>query len=223
MLLLIDKPQGITSHDVVNFVRRISHEKRVGHAGTLDPNASGLLLVAVGRETTKTLGQLTRDTDKEYEAEVFLGEGRDTDDIEGDVIATSSKVPSSEAVRQALAGFEGLISQVPPFYSAIKLQGKKAYELSRKNVDFSLSARDVTIYSISDVSYLYPYLRFRVVVSAGTYIRSLARDLGRKLGCYGYLSQLRRTRIGEYHVSDALTLPQLEKRFEQENNSRSKD
>lgn len=212
MLLLIDKPKGITSHDVVDKVRKITGERRVGHAGTLDPNASGLLIVAVGREDTKKLGELTKNTRKVYEAEIFLGEERDSDDSEGKVIKSTNKIthPKASDINRVLKEFTGSIEQLPPIYSAIKIKGKKAYELARKGKQVNLEPRKVTIYSIKLLDYVYPLIKMTCEVSAGTYIRALARDIGRKLGTYGYLKGLRRTKIGKFSVEKAQSLQQLQ-------------
>lgn len=212
MMLLINKPKGITSHDVIDEVRRITGERRVGHAGTLDPNATGLLIVAVGREDTKKLGNLTKNTNKTYEAEIFLGEERDTDDSEGKVTQMSKDItpPGKEVIKRVLKGFIGEIDQMPPDYSAIKLKGKKAYELARQGQSPKLNTRKVTIHSIKLVSYKYPMLKIVCDVSSGTYIRSLARDIGKKLGTYGYLKELRRIKVGEFSVEKAQSLQQLQ-------------
>jgi len=212
MLLLIDKPKGITSHDVVDQVRRITGERRVGHAGTLDPNATGLLIVGVGRESTKKLGDITKNTTKTYEAEIFLGEERDTDDSEGKTIESSSEVtqPNREDIIRVLKEFTGELSQIPPFYSAIKVKGKKSYDLARAGKSVEMEPRKVTVHSIKLVEYDFPILRIVCEVSAGTYIRSLARDIGRKLKTYGYLKELRRTRVGEFLVEKAQTLRELQ-------------
>lgn len=214
MLLLIDKPKGITSHDVINVVRRVMNERRVGHAGTLDPNATGLLIVAVGREDTKKLGDLTKNTNKTYIAEITLGEQRDTDDIEGEVLKTDKNLKeiSFDEINEALKTFLGEQEQIPPIYSAIKLNGKKAYELARKGTSFELKPRRITVFNANVVSYLFPVLSVEFEVSSGTYIRSLARDLGVKLGTFAFLSELRRTRIGEYTVEKAISLETLQKK-----------
>lgn len=203
MFLLIDKPKGITSHDVVYAVRRKTGEKRVGHAGTLDPMATGLLIVGVGREFTKQLGELTKNTNKTYEAEITLGETSDTDDAEGNLNQVSDKMPKEIDVKNIVKSFEGEQQQVPPIYSAIKLQGKKAYELARKGKAPKLESRSITIHSIKVTDYKYPKLFLICEVSSGTYIRSIARDIGEKLGTGGYLSALRRTKIGNYDVKNA--------------------
>ena len=215
MFLLIDKPKGITSHDVVESVRKIAGERRVGHAGTLDPNATGLLIVGVGRGSTKKLSQFLK-LDKEYEAEIFLGEERETDDSEGEIRdrlqATDNKLISEKRLGVVLDSFTGQQMQIPPDYSAIKIKGKPAYKYARqgKCLSSSLSPRKITIYAIKLLDYKYPILRIRTKVSSGTYIRSLARDIGRKLGCGAYIANLRRTKIGKYSVMSSVALDNLE-------------
>jgi len=223
VFLLIDKPKGITSHDVVDRVRKIVRdnlplhkgfgEAKVGHAGTLDPNATGLLIVGVGRDATKKLGVISKGTMKTYQAEIFLGAETDTDDAEGVVISKAKGFlpPSEKEVRNTLRLFSGRQEQIPPEYSAIKIKGRKAYELARKGVRLSLRPRKITIYSIELVSYNYPILKINCKVSSGTYIRALGRDIGRKLGCGAYLKNLRRTKIGECKVGDSVKLDSLNK------------
>lgn len=206
MLLLIDKPKGITSHDVVDVVRRKTGERRVGHAGTLDPMATGLLIVGVGREFTKQLGEITKNTTKTYEAEITLGSTSDTDDAEGTIIVSSDVVPTENDVIKIVSSFEGEQQQMPPAYSAIKLQGKKAYELARQGKEVKLDPRDVTIHSIKVVNFDYPMLNLICEVSSGTYIRALARDIGEKLSTGAYLSALRRIKIGQYDIKNAVKL-----------------
>lgn len=214
MFLLIDKPQGLTSHDVVDAVRTITGEHRVGHGGTLDPNASGLLVVGVGRESTRQLSEIAQHTKKTYEAKIFLGETRDTDDVEGKVLTQNTQViPSKEAVQEVLHEFTGEQMQMPPSYSAIKMKGKKAYELARAGKEVTLEPRKVTVYSIELVEYTYPFLKIIVEVSSGTYIRALARDIGKKLGTGAYLKELRRTKIGEFTIEQAKTLDELESSY----------
>lgn len=217
MFLLIDKPKGITSHDVVDRVRRITGIKKVGHAGTLDPNAIGLLIVGVGRDATRHLGKISKDTTKVYEAEIFLGEERDTDDVEGNKLpvtkyqAPIEHKPTRDQISDTLETFTGEQEQIPPAYSAIKLQGKKAYEIARKGGVPNLEPRKITIHSIKLVDYEYPILRVETEVSSGTYIRSLARDIGRALGCGAYLNNLRRTKIGKWSIKKAVGLEDLTK------------
>lgn len=210
MLLLIDKPKGITSHDVVDRVRRISGERRVGHAGTLDPNATGLLIVAVGRDDTKKLGHLTTGTTKTYIGEITLGRSTATDDSEGETLE-EKPVPtlSEKEILKVLTTFEGTQMQKPPIYSAIKQNGKKAYEMARKGEVVDLPEREVTVHTIKLLSHTDSVLTIECEVSAGTYIRSLARDIAIKLGTVGHLSNLRRTKIGEYDIANASELAKL--------------
>lgn len=211
MFLLIDKPKGITSHDVVGMLRKITGERRIGHAGTLDPNATGLLIVGVGRESTRELWIKFGKLDKTYEAEITLGEERETDDVTGisKIKNQMSKSFTKKRIEEVLKGFIGEQMQMPPDYSAIKIKGKKAYEIARKGGTPSLSSRVVTIYSIKLNKFESPVIDVSVKVSSGTYVRALARDIGRKLGCGAYLSNLRRTKIGEYDVDKGVTLGNL--------------
>jgi tRNA pseudouridine55 synthase len=211
MFLLINKPKGITSHDVIDFVRKITFERKVGHAGTLDPNATGLLVVGVGRDSTKKLGWITKDTKKEYEAEIFLGEERDTDDSEGKVISKKNNfsAPNEALLNKTLISFKGKQKQMPPSYSALKIKGKKAYELARKGKQMSLKERDVIIHSIELLQYNYPILKIKTMVSSGTYIRALARDIGKQLGCGSYLRNLKRTKIDKFDLESAVDMDEL--------------
>lgn len=213
MFLLIDKPKGITSHDVVDKVREITGERKVGHAGTLDPNATGLLIVGVGRSSTKKLGKLAKDTKKEYTAEIFLGEERDTGDVEGRIVKKlqNAKTPKRQAVEKVLRDFIGKKEQVPPVYSAVKVKGKPAYKKARKGQKVKLEPRKIFIYSIKVFDYSYPFLKIKTLVSSGTYIRALARDIGRKLGTGAYLKNLKRSKIGEFSLKNAIKLDKLEK------------
>ncbi|MBU0572475.1 tRNA pseudouridine(55) synthase TruB [Patescibacteria group bacterium] len=211
MFLLINKPKGITSHDVIYFVRKVTGEKKVGHAGTLDPNATGLLIVGVGRNSTKKLGWIAKDTKKMYEAEIFLGEERDTDDSEGQIISKKNDFPAPNMalLKKTLKGFKGKQKQKPPAYSALKIKGKKAYELARKGEKVFLKERDITIYSIELFQYKYPVLKIKTTVSSGTYIRALARDIGEQLGCGAYLRNLKRTGIGNFDLKDSIEMDKL--------------
>ena len=236
MLLLIDKPKGLTSHDVVDRVRKIVSNKlpsqhirriKVGHAGTLDPNATGLLIVGVGRESTKLLEKIAKNTTKTYKAEIYLGEERDTHDVEGQKIPNSNFMARSTNLQDKLSDnakvsklkiikvlntFLGEQNQLPPRYSAIKVKGKKAYELARAGKDVKLKPRKITIHSIELISYKYPLLKIQCEASSGTYIRSLARDIGRRLGCGAYLNELRRQKIGKYEIEKSVSLDELENR-----------
>jgi tRNA pseudouridine55 synthase len=210
MLLLIDKPKGISSHDVVDEVRRKTGIKKVGHGGTLDPNATGLLIIGVGRQSTKKLGDISRNKKKTYLAEITLGEERDTGDIEGKIISKNKDIqPNTAEIKSVLKLFNGELKQIPPAHSAIKIKGKKAYELARKGKVPKLKPRKITVFNYKLISYNYPVLKVEFEVSSGTYIRALARDIGRKLGTYGYLSALRRTKIGEYSIDNAQKLEDL--------------
>lgn len=210
-LLLIDKPKGWTSHDVVAKLRRLLGEKRIGHAGTLDPNATGLLIVGVGREETKKLGSIAKDTKKEYIATITLGQSRDTDDIEGVIVEENeSVVPTEEEVKTSISHFLGEQSQIPPAYSAIKKDGHKSYDLARAGKEVIMEPRQVTVFEAELLEYMYPTIVVRYVVSSGTYIRSLARDLGKDMGTFAFLSDLRRTKIGDYSVENARSLDSFE-------------
>ncbi|HSX49272.1 MAG TPA: tRNA pseudouridine(55) synthase TruB [Candidatus Saccharimonadales bacterium] len=211
MIILIDKEKGWTSHDVVAKLRGILHERKIGHAGTLDPNATGLLVVGTGIDTKK-LGEITKNTNKTYEAEIVLGKISTTDDIDGEVSVFNDQIiPTESEIKNVLTHFVGSIEQIPPAFSAIKINGKKSYELARKGKEVKLEPRKVKIHNIEFVSYKYPVLKITCEVSSGTYIRSLARDIGQRLGTGAYLSNLRRTKVGEYSVSKAVTLLQLQK------------
>lgn len=209
MLLLVDKPKGMSSHGVVDHVRRSTGERKVGHGGTLDPNATGLLIIGVGRGSTKKLSEFNTQKDKVYEAEIVLGQERDTDDVEGEIIKESDYEPDLGRVNKILDKFEGEIEQIPPAYSAIKTRGEKAYELARAGRKPELKSRKVLIKKAHLISYNYPRLKVRFEVGSGTYIRALARDIGRELGSYGYLANLRRTQVGQYHVSEAKKLTEI--------------
>ncbi|GAA4855152.1 tRNA pseudouridine(55) synthase TruB [Saccharopolyspora cebuensis] len=211
-LLVVDKPSGMTSHDVVAKVRRIIGTRKVGHAGTLDPMATGVLVLGVER-ATKLLGHLALDT-KAYLATIRLGEATSTDDAEGEVLsaADASAVPE-DAVRAGIAELTGEIQQVPSAVSAIKVDGKRAYELARAGESVELAARPVTV-SRFDVLALRreergTELDVLVECSSGTYVRALARDLGAGLGVGGHLAQLRRTRVGPFGLATARTLERL--------------
>jgi tRNA pseudouridine55 synthase len=211
-LLVVDKPGGLTSHDVVAQIRRLAGTRRVGHAGTLDPMATGVLVIGLGK-ATRLLGYLTL-ADKEYLATIRLGADTSTGDAEGEV--TASAVASGltiEQVRAAAAGLTGQIEQVPPAVSAIKVGGKRSYQLAREGAAPELAPRPVTVWSFT-VQAVQPagdWLDASVAVrcSSGTYIRALARDLGAALGAGGHLTMLRRTRVGPYDLAAAHRLDEL--------------
>jgi len=208
-LVVVDKAGGMTSHDVVARVRRLAGTRKVGHAGTLDPLASGALPIALG-EATKTV-PFVMDGRKLYRFTIRWGEERDTDDAEGRVVSTSKERPSPEAVRALLPSYTGLIQQIPPRYSAIKIEGERAYDLARDGEQVELAARPVEIGRLELVNV--PD-RDHAVLEAecgkGTYVRSLARDLGRALGCFGHVSALRRAAVGPFTQETMISLEQLE-------------
>jgi tRNA pseudouridine55 synthase len=213
-LVVVDKPAGMTSHDVVARIRRIAGTKKVGHAGTLDPMATGVLVLGINK-ATRLLGHLML-ARKSYDATVRLGASTNTDDAEGEVTATTSAAGVSEsAVREALTALVGEIEQVPSTVSAIKVGGKRAYKLARDGEEVVLAARPVTIHSIdvSDVRRDGDFLDIDLTVecSSGTYIRAIARDLGSALGVGGHLTALRRTEVGPFDLDDApLPLDQMQ-------------
>ena len=215
-MLLIDKPSGWTSFDVVNYVRKMvaTHEgkkpknTKVGHTGTLDPLATGLLVLLVGKEYTRKATGLTK-LDKTYEVTMKLGEVSSTGDGEGEKRAVSDTVPTEKAVLEALHTFQGQIMQVPPAFSAMKINGQRAYKLARQGKSVELEARPVHIYKNELASYEYPYVNFTSDVGSGTYIRSLVEDLGKALGTGAYMSGLRRTRIGQFTIEDAQAVQSL--------------
>lgn len=207
--ILIDKPAGFTSHDVVAKLRRITGIRKIGHAGTLDPFATGLLVVGVGRAATRQLGELTGH-DKEYEAKAVLGATSDTQDLTGELTGDPvENWPSPETLDLVLPGFRGEIEQIPPMYSAKKIKGKKLYELARAGEEVERKPNQVTIHELEIRSYQPPHLIFRARCSAGTYIRTLAHDIGQALGIGAYLETLRRTKSGDYSVEQAVQLDQL--------------
>lgn len=208
-ILLIDKPAGWTSHDVVARVRSLlkkeaGHKVKVGHTGTLDPFATGLLVLVTG-SYTKRAGEFSK-LDKVYEAELTLGATSSTGDLEGEISKKSTHRPGRAEVDSVLNKFIGEIEQVPPAFSAIKVDGQRAYKLARQGKEVEIEPRKIKIYGISDVKYDYPKLSFTCEVSSGTYIRSLAADIGESLGTGAYLSALRRTQVGELDIKDAIGL-----------------
>jgi tRNA pseudouridine55 synthase len=205
-VLLIDKPAGITSFGVVARVRRVLSQQlgkkaKVGHTGTLDPFATGLMIIVTGKEC-RNAGDYSK-LDKEYEATITLGATSTTGDPEGELTQVSSDVPSLDAVQAALQQFTGEITQRPPIYSAIKINGRRAYDLARKGEVFEMPERQVTVFSLELLDYTYPQIKIRVHVSSGTYIRTLAQDIGTVLETGAYCSQLRRTKVAQWSVTDA--------------------
>ncbi len=209
-LLLLDKPQGLTSMQALARVKKILRAPKAGHTGTLDPLATGILPICLGQATR--LAQFLLASDKRYEAEILLGIETDTLDSEG-TITRQSPLPtdlSEEKIQHTLQAFLGPQEQAPPAYSALKIQGQRAYDLARAGQDVELSPRPIEIFSIQLLSIDLPRLRFSCHVSKGTYIRSMARDIGQSLGCGAHLTALRRTQTGRFSVEQALTLPAIQ-------------
>ncbi len=207
-VILIDKPLHWTSFDVVRKIRNAVRIKKVGHAGTLDPLATGLLIVCTGKFTKKINEYMAQE--KEYTGSITLGAVTPTYDLESTPEDHKEFAHiSADEIRNATEQFTGDIQQVPPVYSAIKKDGVALYELARRGIDLELKPRPVTIREFEITSVAMPVIRFRVVCSTGTYIRSLANDFGAALNCGGYLSELRRTRIGDYHVTDAVSVDEF--------------
>jgi tRNA pseudouridine55 synthase len=208
-IVLIDKPAGMTSFGVVARVRRqlrdhFGKKVKVGHTGTLDPFATGLMILVTGKEC-RNASQYSK-LDKVYEATIRLGQKSTTGDPEGEISDISDRQPSEEEVKTALKRFTGEITQRPPIYSAIKINGQRAYKLARKGIEVEVPERTVTIYSLDLLDYSYPEVKIRVHVSSGTYIRTLAEDIGQVLEVGAYCTQLRRIRISDYDISSASSL-----------------
>ena len=206
-ILLVDKPQDWTSHDVIAKLRGIFGERRIGHSGTLDPLATGLLVVFLGKATKAV--EFSEAAEKEYLAHLRLGMETDTQDITGTVLRTSQHIPTCAELETVLPQFRGSIQQIPPMYSAIKVNGKKLYDIARKGGEVERQSRPITIHALDllgeeDGDYL-----LRIRCSKGTYIRTLCHDIGQMLGCGGVMTSLRRTRVGGYDVCDAHTVAAL--------------
>jgi len=211
-VLVVDKPIGLTSHQVVQIIRRGTNIKRAGHTGTLDPRASGVLVVLVGPAVR--LSEYISAEDKRYQATIKLGEKTDTYDGDGVVTGTSEVNISRKEYETALQGFVGEIEQVPPPYSAIKVKGRRAYDMARKGEEVELEARTIHVHSLEVVEWNLPEVVVDVHCSSGTYVRSLAYDLGEKLGCGANLTGLRRTKSGSFTLKDAQPLRKLSEAFE---------
>jgi tRNA pseudouridine55 synthase len=215
-VLLIDKPAGMTSFGVVARVRRVlsanplysgGKKVKVGHTGTLDPFATGLMILVIGREC-KNAGLYSK-LDKVYEATIRLGQTSTTGDPEGEISDVSDVVPTETEIIKTLEGFTGEITQRPPIYSAIKIGGQRAYKLARAGKTVEMPERQVTVYKLELIDYIYPELKIRTHVSSGTYIRTLAEDIGKKLGTGAYCVALRRISIGERNITESQTLESI--------------
>lgn len=211
-VLLIDKPSGMTSFGVVARVRRklsqqLGKKAKVGHTGTLDPFATGLMIIVTGKEC-RNAGTYSK-LDKVYEATIHLGQNSSTGDPEGELTTISGNQPTLTEVQAALVQFVGEIQQTPPIYSAIKINGKRAYKLAREGgtvETIEMPVRTVTIFSLDLIDYTYPDMKIRVHVSSGTYIRTLAEDIGKALMTGAYCTQLRRTKIADFSIDDSVML-----------------
>ena len=222
-VVIINKPKGMTSQNVVSKVKRILNEKKVGHAGTLDPNATGVLPILVGKATK--ISKYLIEHDKSYEAIIKLGEKRSTGDIEGDIVEKKEiKLDkyNSEYIQNILNMFLGKTKQIPPMYSAIKVNGKKLYEYAREGKEVELKERDIEIFNIQlkNVDYENQEISYIVDCSKGTYIRTLCEDIAKKLNTVGYMKELTRLRVDKFNISNAITLEELE---EKKNNSNFED
>ena len=211
-IILINKEKGCTSHDIVNKVKHILNEK-VGHTGTLDPNATGLLPILVGKGTK--ISQYLINHDKEYEVELKLGIKTDTADIEGKILEEKNvedKIFERENIIKSLNKFIGKQKQIPPIYSAIKINGKKLYEYARKNIDIEINPRDIEIYKIklNNIDKQNKIIKFTVKCSKGTYIRSLCEDIAKELGTIGFMKELNRTKVGIFDIKDSIKIEELE-------------
>ena len=207
-IINIYKEAGYTSFDVVAKMRGILKERKIGHTGTLDPDATGVLPVCIGNGTK--LVELLADHEKEYIAELQLGVATDTQDMTGEVLKTSPVAVSKEEITEAVLSFMGDCMQIPPMYSAVKVNGKKLYELARAGKEVERQARKVSFKDIEILSIEIPVVKIRVVCSKGTYIRTLCNDIGEKLGCFAAMKSLVRTRVGDFTIEDAITLERLE-------------
>jgi tRNA pseudouridine55 synthase len=208
--MLVKKPIGPTSHDIVNKLRNITGIRKIGHAGTLDPFASGLLIVAIGREATRSINDFLK-KDKEYIATLYLGSSSDTGDRTGQIKVVKKNISGIEInlIMSKVKNFIGEQKQVPPMFSAKKINGRKLYELARIGIEVERKPNIINIYRINLLSFKPPLLKLKIDCSSGTYIRSLAYDIGKKLGTGAYLAELKRTAIGNYKLKKAISINEL--------------
>lgn len=211
-VVCINKPIGKSSHFAVAVIRRITKIKKVGHTGTLDPLATGVLPVCIGREATK-LSQLIMDSDKEYRAVLKLGISTTTQDSEGEILSQKEVNVTNEQIKEAVESFIGEISQIPPMYSAIKIDGKKLYELARKGVEVERKPRIVTINYINILNISGDEVEMVIGCTKGTYIRTLCNDIGDALGCGGFMKSLVRTKCGGFSIENSITLEEFEELY----------
>ncbi|MCH9620869.1 MAG: tRNA pseudouridine synthase B [Chlamydiia bacterium] len=208
-ILLINKPTGRTSFSLIPKLRYLFKEKKIGHGGTLDPLATGVMVYLIGKQYTKQANSFLDDY-KEYVATILLGEERDSYDIDGEITKTSAIEPKLEEIEEAIKSFNGEISQIPPMFSAKKVNGKKLYELARAGKEIIRQPKTVHM-NTEILSYDYPRLQIKVNCSSGTYIRSIAHDLGEMLGCFGCIEILQRTKSGNFCLNDCINLEDVEK------------
>lgn len=211
-VLVVDKPVGLTSHDVVQIIRKGTNIRRAGHTGTLDPRASGVLVILIGPAVR--LSEYVSASDKRYQAVVQLGATTDTYDADGQITNTKPVEITEEQFIESLKSFEGEIEQVPPPYSAVKVKGRKAYEMAREGEEVDLAPRKIQVYSLELLEWAPPEAVIDVYCSSGTYVRSLAHDLGEQLGCGAHLVGLRRTKSGRFTLRDAIPLRKLRETFD---------
>ncbi|MCM8782049.1 MAG: tRNA pseudouridine(55) synthase TruB [Candidatus Omnitrophica bacterium] len=215
-ILIVDKPQGITSHDVVDFIRSKLRIRKVGHAGTLDPLATGVLVILIGKATklSNTLSNL----DKEYEVRMTLGKRTDTGDADGKIIFENGDLTriTIDLVREVLPKFLGELSQIPPMTSAIRYKGKKLYELARKGINVERTPRPIKIKELELLNFNLPEIMVRVKCSKGTYVRVLCDDIGLALGCGAYVSGIKRLRSGYFSINEAFSIDKLKNMTKQE-------
>ncbi|MCK4726959.1 MAG: tRNA pseudouridine(55) synthase TruB [Anaerolineales bacterium] len=213
-VLVVDKPIGMSSHDVVQIVRRGTGIRRAGHTGTLDPRASGVLVVLIGPAVR--LSEFVSASDKRYQATIRLGSSTETYDAEGEITMGSTSIEdiTEELFSDVLANFVGEIEQVPPPYSAVKVKGRKAYEMARKGEEVKLEPRTINVFSLEVLEWIPPEVVIDVYCSSGTYVRSLANDLGEEMGCGAHLIGLRRTKSGRFTLRDAIPLRRLQEAFD---------
>lgn len=218
-LLVINKPKGFTSHDVVNVVRKVLNEKRVGHTGTLDPNATGVLPILIGKATK--VSKYLIEHNKEYIATIELGKLTDTGDKEGKIIEEDLnfegivKNLNIKKIQEVLIEFLGKQKQIPPIYSAIKINGKKAYEYARQGQTVEIEPKDIEIFDIELLNFLNNEIEFRVVCSKGTYIRTLCEDISKKIGTLGYMKELKRTKINDFTIEKSITIEELKNNIQE--------
>lgn len=208
------KEKGFTSFDVVAKMRGIFHQKKIGHTGTLDPDAEGVLPLCLGKATR--VCDLLTDKDKVYEAVLLLGQATDTQDISGEILRQGEVIQTEEEVRAVIEGFVGEQEQIPPMYSALKVNGQKLCDLARQGIEVERKARKITIYSIEILKVELPEVAMRVHCSKGTYIRTLCNDIGEKLGCFGCMKSLLRTKVDCFELSGALKLSEIEERMQRQ-------